>query len=119
MTKAMLLACTFALLVGAAPGFARDMPSAAKQPSAAAQTLVGAAIYSSDGQKIGTVISVDVGEDGTIKSVKGEIEGFLGLGSSSLRISADQFKQSGDGIVLSKTADQMRGVPDESYKPWQ
>lgn len=82
-----------------------------------AQTLVGLPVYSSDAQKLGQVTSVDVGEDGRMNSVQAEIEGFLGLGASSVRFKSDQFEQKGDRIVLSKTADQVRGVPAPGHQP--
>ncbi len=82
-----------------------------------AQALVGLPVYSSDDQKIGQVTSVDVGEDGRMNGVQAEIEGFLGLGTSSVRFTSDQFEQKGDRIVLSKTADQVRGVPAPGYQP--
>ena len=133
MRKVILLASGLGLLFSAAPGFAQQAPGSTKPPPAAAsngakttetgqsplaQALVGLPIYSSDEQKVGQVNSVDVDSDGRIKSVQAEIEGFLGLGSSSVRITADQFKQDGDRVVLSKTADQVRGVPGQSYEPW-
>jgi sporulation protein YlmC with PRC-barrel domain len=90
--------------------------TAATQPPLA-QVLVGLPIYSSDAQKVGQVTSIDVSADGRITTVQAETEGFLGLGSSSLRITSDQFEQKGDRIVLTKTADQVRGVPSGSYQP--
>ena len=33
-----------------------------------------------------------------------------------MRITSDQFQFKGDRIVLTKTAGEVRGVPDESYK---
>jgi sporulation protein YlmC with PRC-barrel domain len=135
MRKVILLMSGLGLLFSAAPGQAQQVPASDKPSAAAAgadtrttetppqqsplaQALIGLPIYSSDEQKVGQVNSVDVDADGRITSVQAEIEGFLGLGSSSVRIAADQFKQDGDRIVLSKTADQVRGVPGESYKPW-
>jgi sporulation protein YlmC with PRC-barrel domain len=82
-----------------------------------AQALVGTPIYSSDAQKVGQIAAIDVGADGRINAVQAEIDGFLGLGSASVRITSDQFEQKGDRIVLAKTADQVRGVPSESYRP--
>jgi sporulation protein YlmC with PRC-barrel domain len=91
--------------------------TAATQPQLAHEVLVGLPIYSSDAQKVGQVTSIDLTADGRITTVQAEIEGFLGLGSSSVRITSDQFEQKGDRIVLTKTADQVRGVPSASYQP--
>ena len=33
-----------------------------------------------------------------------------------MRLTPDQFKHTGDRVVLSQTAAQVRGVPDASYK---
>jgi PRC-barrel domain len=135
MWKVIPLATGLALLVGAVPGVAQQAPGSAGEPPAAAskgvpttatpprqsplvQVLIGLPIYSSDEQKVGQVNSADVSPDGRITAIQAEIEGFLGLGASSVRITSDQFKQDGDRIVLSKTADQVRAVPGESYKPW-
>jgi sporulation protein YlmC with PRC-barrel domain len=90
--------------------------AAAPQPPLA-QALVGLPVYSSDAQKVGQVTSIDVAADGRINAVQAEIDGFLGLGSSSVRITSDQFEQKGNRIVLTKTADQVRGVPSPSYQP--
>jgi hypothetical protein len=73
-------------------------------------------VYSSDNQKVGVVKSVEKNSDGSVGTLQAEIEGFLGLGTSSVRLTPDQFKQSGDRVVLSQTADKVRGVPDASYK---
>ena len=116
------------IVVAMAAGYAAHAQDVAPKPDAdashtvatqpqLAEALVGLPIYSSDAQKVGQVTSIDVSADGTINTVQAEIEGFLGLGSSSLRITSDQFEQKGDRIVLTKTADQVRGVPSASYQP--
>jgi PRC-barrel domain protein len=125
MRKVIVLMGAVGLLLSAAPGFAQQAPAA--QPAGAAtkaspqpqasetQALVGLPVYSSDDQKVGQVKSVDAGSDGTM-TLEAEIEGFLGLGTSSVRLTSDQFQHKGDRVVLSKTAGEVRGVPEESYK---
>jgi sporulation protein YlmC with PRC-barrel domain len=127
MRKVILFASASALLAGAGHCFAQQAangesppPAAAtrpQEPAPSAQGLVGLPIYSSDGEKVGQVTSIDVSADGRIKSVQAEINGFLGLGTSPLRINADEFKQTGDRILLAKTADEVRGIPGPSYEP--
>jgi sporulation protein YlmC with PRC-barrel domain len=90
--------------------------AAATQPQLA-EALLGLPVYSSDAEKVGQVTSIDVAADGRITGMQAEIEGFLGLGPSSVRITSDQFEQKGDRIVLTKTADQVRGVPSALYQP--
>ncbi len=133
MRKVILLASSLSILAGVAPALAQQAPGNEKQPAAAAsagaatataqqepagKALVALPIYSSDGKKVGKVKSVDVGSDGTIKSMQAEINGFVGLGTTSVRIGSDAFKHTGDRVVLSETADQVRGVPGASYQPW-
>lgn len=122
MWKRVLVTGTLGFLLSSAPAFAQQVPD--KQPPAtasarqglAAQMLAGLPVYSSDNQKVGQVKSIDVDANGAIKSIEAEIEGFLGLGTSSVRFASDQFQHKEDRIVLSNTAGQVRGVPDESYK---
>lgn len=86
-------------------------------PTEAATMLVGSPVYSSDAQKVGQITAIDLGADGKITGLQAEISGFLGLGSSSLHLGANEFELKGDRIVLSKTADQVRGIPGETYHP--
>jgi sporulation protein YlmC with PRC-barrel domain len=79
--------------------------------------LIGLPIYSSDKQKVGKVTSVDVGAGGKVTDIKAEINGFLGMSSGTVGMSADEFKQEGDRIVISKTADQVRGLAPPNYAP--
>jgi hypothetical protein len=86
-------------------------------PTEAATLLVGSSVYSSDAQEVGQVTAIDMAADGKITGLQAEISGFLGLGSSSVHLGSNEFKQNGNRIVLSKTADQVRGIPSESYHP--
>src|SRR3984893_16190858 len=88
------------IVVAMAAGYAAHAQDVAPKPDAdasrtvatqpqLAEALVGLPIYSSDAQKVGQVTSIDVSADGTINTVQAEIEGFLGLGSRSVRITSD------------------------------
>lgn len=89
----------------------------APNPTEAATLVVGSPVYSSDAQEVGQVTGVDMGADGKITGLQAEISGFLGLGSSSVHLGSNEFKQNGNRIMLLKTADQVRGIPSESYHP--
>ena len=126
MRNVVLLAAALGFVLSTQPGVGQQAPATEPQNQRATEApaqqqidqveaLVGLPIYSSDDQKVGQVKSVDAGANGTI-TLEAEIEGFLGLGSSSVRLTSDQFQQKGDRIVLSKTAGEVRGVPDESHK---
>jgi hypothetical protein len=118
MRNIVLLAAALGFVLSAQPGFGQQAPAAepqnrrateapAQQQIDQVEALVGLPIYSSDDQKVGQVKSVDAGANGTI-TLEAEIEGFLGLGSSSVRLTSDQFQHKGDRIVLSKTAGEVQ-----------
>jgi PRC-barrel domain len=92
-------------------------PSLADPAQAQQSPLVGLPIYSSDKEKVGKVTSVDVGADGKVTDIKAEIEGFLGMSSGTVGMSADEFKVESDRIVITKTADQVRGLAPPNYAP--
>lgn len=126
MWKLVLATATLGFLLSTAPGVAQQVPGDKQPPTSATglpiatpaepQALVGLPVYSSDNQKVGQVKSISLGANGTVTGLEAEIEGFLGLGTSSVRFTPDQFQHKGDRVVLAKTAGQVRGVPDESYK---
>jgi hypothetical protein len=76
----------------------------------------GLPVYSSDGEKVGVVKSVEKNADGSVGTLQADIEGFLGLGTSSVRFTADQLQQAKDRVVLTQTADEVRGVPSPSHE---
>jgi PRC-barrel domain len=110
MRKIIFLALVGTALWGTPPCLAN--PAQAQQ-----SPLIGLPIYSSDKQKVGKVTSVDVGSGGKVTGLKAEIKGFLGMDSGTVGMTADEFKQETDRIVISKTADQVRGVPGADYAP--
>jgi hypothetical protein len=115
MWKALCLATALAAFVGADVGVAQPVETPKQQPNEA-KTIEGLPIYSSDGEEVGRVATVDAGADGSIKAVRAEIEGFLGLGTGMVTILSDQFEHKDDRIVLSQTADEVRGMPGASHQ---
>jgi Golgi apparatus protein 1 len=73
-------------------------------------TLAGLPIYSSDGMKVGEVIRVKTGLDGRPQMIQAEIGSLLGLGTSMVLISPDEFESRVDGIQLRIPAEQVRAV---------
>ena len=110
MRKIIFLALVGTALCGTPPCLAN---SAQAQQS----PLIGLPIYSSDKQKVGKVTSVDVDAGGKVTDIKAEINGFLGMSSGTVGMGADEFKQEGDRIVITKTADQVRGLAPPNYAP--
>ena len=78
--------------------------------------LAGLPIYSSDGEMVGSVESVETGDGGAVTAIKAEIDGFLGLGTATVSIMSDKFAKKDDRIVLVQTADEVRGVPGASHQ---
>jgi sporulation protein YlmC with PRC-barrel domain len=112
MCKSLLLATALAL-AGVTVGVARpaERDTAPEQRPNEAKALQGMAIYSSDGEKVGRVAGVEFGPDGSVMAIKAEIDGFLGLETLNVTIFSRQFEHDQDRIVLSQTADEVRGKP--------
>jgi len=115
MRKIVFLALVGTALCGTA--LCGAPPCLANPAQAQQSPLIGLPIYSSDKQKVGKVADVDVGAGGKVTGLKAEIEGFLGMSSGTVGMTADEFKQESDRIVISKTADQVRGLAPPDYAP--
>jgi hypothetical protein len=72
--------------------------------------LAGLPIYSSDGMKVGEVIRVKSGLDGKPQMIQAEMGSLLGLGTSIVFITPDEFEARGEGIQLRMPAEQIRSV---------
>jgi sporulation protein YlmC with PRC-barrel domain len=73
--------------------------------------LVGLAVFSSDGSKIGTVQSVSAALDGSAKAIQIKTGGFLGFGGKLVAIPEGRFTKSGDAIQLGMTAEEVGKLP--------
>ena len=74
--------------------------------------LVGLAVFSSDGSKIGTVQSVSAAPDGSAKAIHIKTGGFLGFGGKLVAIPEGRFTKSGDAIQLGMTAEEVGKLPE-------
>ena len=74
--------------------------------------LVGLAVFSSDGSKIGTVQSVSAALDGSAKAIQIKTGGFLGFGGKLVAIPEGRFTKSGDAIQLGMTAEEVGKLPE-------
>jgi PRC-barrel domain len=77
-----------------------------------ANPLVGLAVFSSDGNKMGTVHSVSAAPDGSVKAIHLKTGGFLGFGGKLVAIPEGRFTKSGDNIQLGITADEVSKLPE-------
>jgi len=89
------------------------MPSTDKQSAAPAKNpLIGLAVFSSDGSKLGSVQSIDAGPDGKVKAIRFKTGGFLGFGGKLVEIPEGKFTKSGDNVQLGMTSDEVSKLPE-------
>jgi PRC-barrel domain protein len=79
---------------------------------AKANPLVGLAVFSSDGTKMGNVQSVHTGPDGKTSAIHIKTGGFLGIGGKMVAIPEGKFTKTGDRLQLSMTADEVGKLPE-------
>jgi hypothetical protein len=79
---------------------------------AKANPLIGLAVFSSDGNKLGTVHSVSAEPDGKVKAIRLKTGGFLGIGGKLVSVPEGKFTKSGDNIQLGLTADEVSKLPE-------
>ena len=77
-----------------------------------ANPLVGLAVFSSDGSKVGTVQRVSSAPDGSVKAIQIKTGGFLGFGAKLVAIPEGRFTKSGDNVQLGITADEVSKLPE-------
>ena len=69
--------------------------------------LIGLAVFSSDGSKVGTVSSVNAEPDGKVKAIHFKTGGFLGFGAKLVAVPEGKFTRSGENVQLGITADEV------------
>jgi hypothetical protein len=114
MIRPILAAGSFAFALAVAPGMAQQQspstePSPPQPAPPAAQldsSIVGQAVYSSDGQRVGEII--EVGMAGGTQAVRVEMGEFLGLGSSFVIVNANALERKADRFEISMTADEIK-----------
>jgi hypothetical protein len=116
MVRRALAAGILAAAIAASPAMAQPaQPTPAPAPAEA--TLVGLAVYSSDGQRLGQV--THAGMSGNQPAVRAEIGNFLGIGPSAVIIPADSFVQKADHIEISMTAAEVKDRLSEQQQQQQ
>jgi sporulation protein YlmC with PRC-barrel domain len=73
--------------------------------------LVGLGVFSSDGNKVGTVDSVDGQPDGKITAVNIRTGGFLGFGTRVVAIPEGKFQRAGAFVQVGMTVDELNKLP--------
>ena len=101
------------------PGTLQSQPgrTQAGAPSAGKETLVGLAVFGSDGQKVGEVKDVKAEPDGKVTEIHVRTGGFLGFGSKIVAIPAAKFNRSGQNVQLALTSADVVKMPVVVEKP--
>jgi hypothetical protein len=81
-------------------------------PSNKVNPLIGLAVFSSDGSKLGNVQSVNAEPDGKVKAIHIKTGGFLGFGGKMVAIPEGKFTRSGENIQLGMTSDEVSKLPE-------
>lgn len=85
-----------------------------------ADTLQGAEIMGPDGASIGKVSDVELGADGAASGIIADIGGFLGMGTHTVKLGADQISlyRNADGAIIAHstlTKEALEALPE--YTP--
>jgi sporulation protein YlmC with PRC-barrel domain len=82
--------------------------------SAAAKTnpLIGLAVFSSDGSRLGTVQSVATEPGGKVTAIHIKTGGFLGFGGKTVAIPEGKFTRAGDNVQLGMTSEEVSKLPE-------
>ena len=89
-------------------------PSAIERQSAAPakNPMIGLNVFSSDGNKLGAVQSVDAAPDGKVRAIRLKTGGFLGFGGKLVEIPEGKFTKSGDNVQLGMSSDEVSKLPE-------
>ena len=77
-----------------------------------ANPLIGLAVFSSDGSRLGTVQAVNAEPDGKVKAIHIKSGGFLGFGGKMVAIPEGKFTRAGDNVQLGMTAEEVSKLPE-------
>lgn len=74
--------------------------------------LIGLAVFSSDGSKVGTVHSVSAAPDGKVTAIHFKTGGFLGFGAKLVAVPDGKFTRNGQNVQLGITSDEVGKLPE-------
>ena len=92
---------------------ATHTPPATEPVPTATAPQPGMVVVSSDGQKIGTVESIDGTQDGKLTALHVASGGFLGFGARLVTIPEGRFAVVGDMVRVEMTADEVSKLPHQ------
>jgi sporulation protein YlmC with PRC-barrel domain len=74
--------------------------------------LLGLAVFSADGNRLGLVHSVNAEPDGNVKAIHIRTGGFLGFGGKLVAIPEGKFRRVGENIMLQMRSDEVDKLPE-------
>jgi sporulation protein YlmC with PRC-barrel domain len=77
-----------------------------------ANPLIGLAVFSSDGSRLGTVQAVNAEPDGKVKAIHIKTGGFLGFGGKMVAIPEGKFTRAGENVQLGMTSEEVSKLPE-------
>ncbi|MBS0241145.1 MAG: PRC-barrel domain-containing protein [Proteobacteria bacterium] len=83
----------------------------ASMTDAEAKAWVGKNIYSSDNKHIGDVAAIKRDSTGKVTEIEADVGGFLGLGTSRVKLNPSQVTVAGDRMNTNMTSDQVKNLP--------
>jgi sporulation protein YlmC with PRC-barrel domain len=112
-TASILLTCLLATVMGTASAQVQ-----APTQEEIIQELIGAPVFSSDGQEVGVVSDVATAADGQISVVSMKSARFLGIGEAEVSLPDGSFTALRGAIVLGLPADGVEGLlPGSTAQP--
>ena len=85
--------------------------SAPTMTEAEAKQWVDKAVYSADNRNVGSVASIMRDASGKVTELQADMGGFLGIGTTRVRLTPSQFKLNGDRVDITVPADQVKTLP--------
>ena len=84
------------------------------------KNLIGKDVYGANGNKVGEINNLLVGQDGRVHAAVVEFGGFLGIGEHKVAVPWDQLTVTKDRVTTNMTQDQVKAAPQwDKNKPGQ
>ena len=95
-----------------APAARPTAPAEKSATAPKADPLIGLAVFSSDGNRLGTVQAVNAEPGGQVKAIHIKSGGFLGFGGKMVAIPEGKFTRAGENVQLGLTAEEVSKLPE-------
>jgi hypothetical protein len=76
-----------------------------------AKSWIDKAIYSSDDKNVGSVAAIERDASGVVTGMQADIGGFLGIGTTRVKLTPVQFQLSGDRVLVNLPSEQVKQLP--------